>query len=169
MQNGLMFSPKLYREIVKPRQARLFGVVKSHAECKILYHTCGSNYEIIDDLIEIGVDALNPVQTDARNMGAEKLKKEFGDRLTFWGGIDTHATANGSGRHATACGIDTHATACGSGGHGPMEAEVLRVLGIMAPGGGYVLNPIHNIQHNVTAESICELFDSAVSADWRKP
>ena len=141
MQNGLMFSPKSYREIIKPRQAKLFGAVKAHSKAKILYHSCGSNYDILDDLIEIGVDALNPVQTNAKNMQAEKLKREFGGRLCFWGAIDTHVP-----------GTDPK----------EMEEEVRRVIQVMAPGGGYILSAIHNIQHNVTAENICTMFDSAL-------
>ena len=135
IQNGLMFSPKTYREIIKPRQARLFGTVKAHTKAKLLFHTCGSNYDILDDLIEIGVDALNPVQTNAKNMEADKLKREFGGRLTFWGGIDAHA--------------------------GDMDEEVKRVIDVMAGGGGYVLNVIHNIQPNVSAEKICRIFEIA--------
>ena len=136
MQNSLMFSPQSYREIIKPRQARLFAAVKKHTKAMILFHTCGCNYDILDDLIEIGVDALNPVQTNAKNMQADKLKREFGDRLTFWGGIDTHAA--------------------------DMDEEVRRVIGVMAAGGGYVLNPIHNIQPDVSAENICRIFEIAL-------
>jgi len=137
MQNGLMFSPKTYREIIKPRQAKLFGAVKAHSKAKILYHTCGSNYDILDDLIEIGVDALNPVQTNATNMQADKLKKDFGDRLVFWGAIDTHAPTT-------------------------MEEEVRKVIEVMAPGGGFVLSSIHNIQPDISAENIRAIFESAL-------
>ena len=141
MQNGLMFSPQSYREIIKPRQAKLFGLAKAHTKAKILYHSCGSNYDILDDLIEIGVDALNPVQTNAKNMQTPKLKKEFGSRLTFWGAIDTHVP-----------GTDPRG----------MEEEVRRVVEVMAPEGGFVLSAIHNIQGDVPAENICTMFDSAL-------
>ena len=139
MQNSLLFSPKTYRDIIKPRQAKLYATVKAHTKAKILLHTCGSVYDIIEDFIEIGVDALNPVQTNAKNMQADKLKREFGDRLVFWGAIDSHALSVS----------------------GSLDEEVKRVIGIMAPGGGYVLNVIHNIQHNVSAENICTIFDTA--------
>ena len=144
MQNGLMFSPKVYREIIKPRQAKLFGAVKNNTNAKILFHTCGSNYEIIDDLIEIGMDALNPIQTNSKNMQADVLKGEFGDRLVFWGGIDTHAIMP-------------------DGSPASMAGEVNSVIGMLAPGGGFVLNPIHNIQPNVSPENICAIFDAALS------
>ena len=149
MQTGLMFSPKTYREIIKPRQKELFGIVKEYTKAKILLHTCGSNYDILDDLIEIGVDALNPVQTNAKNMEPDKLKREFGDRLTFWGGIDTHIPSSvGSTRE--------------------IEEEVKRVIDIMAPGGGYILNSIHNIQPNISPENICALFDTAFEYGGRQ-
>ena len=138
IQNGLMFSPRSYREIIKPRQAKLFKAIKAHSKAKIMYHTCGSNYDILDDLIEIGMDALNPIQTNAKNMQADKLKQEFGDRLTFWGGIDTHTLSIN------------------------MDEEVKKIIEVMTPGGGYVLNAIHNIQPNVSAEDICTIFDSAI-------
>ena len=140
MQNGLMFSPVIYRKIIKPRQAKLFAAVKTHSQAKILYHSCGSNYDILDDLIEIGVDAFNPVQTNAKNMQADKLKSEYGSRLVFWGGIDTHVPVTAL----------------------EMEEEVKRVTKVMAPGGGYVLSAIHNIQANVSSENICVMFDSAM-------
>ena len=137
MQTGLMFSPDSYRKIIKPRQEKLFKTVKSHTKAKILYHTCGSNYDILDDLIEIGVDALNPIQTNAKNMQADKLKNEYGGRLTFWGGIDTHSD-------------------------GDIEEEARQILDILAPGGGYVFNSIHNIQPDVSPEKICRMFETAL-------
>jgi len=145
MQNSLMFSPKTYREIIKPRQAKLFSVVRAHTKAKLLYHTCGCNYDVLDDLIEIGMDALNPIQTSAKNMQADKLKREFGDRLVFWGGIDTHVPS-------IAAGADTRG----------MEEEVRQVIETMAPGGGYVLSAIHNIQPDISAKNICALFESAL-------
>jgi uroporphyrinogen decarboxylase len=143
MQNGLMFSPKTYREIIKPRQAKLFATVKKNTKAKVFFHSCGSNYDILDDLIEIGVDAFNPVQTNAKNMQADKLKREFGGRLCFWGAVDTHVPSVG----ADPAG---------------MEEEVKKVIEVMAPGGGYVLSAIHNIQPDISAENILTLFDSAL-------
>jgi uroporphyrinogen decarboxylase len=143
IQNGLMFSPRTYRDILKPRQAKLFAPVKKHTKAKIFFHTCGSNYDILNDLIEIGVDGLNPVQTNAKNMQADRLKREFGDRLTFWGAVDTHAPG---AAEDPMC----------------MEKEVRKVVEIMAPGGGYVFNAIHNIQPDVSAESIYAMFESAI-------
>jgi len=114
MQNGLMFSPRAYREIIKPRQVKLFKAVKELTGAYILYHTCGSVYEIMDDLIEIGVDALNPVQTDAKNMEARRLKAEFGGRLTFWGAIDTHIAHRGGASSDAANAVNANACSDGS-------------------------------------------------------
>ena len=139
-QNTLMFSPASYREVIKPRQAKLFKEVKKHTKAKILFHTCGNNYDILDDLIEIGVDALNPVQTNSKNMQADKLKREFGGRLVFWGAIDSHNLS----------------------ASGTLEDEVKSVIRTLAPGGGFVLNVIHNIQPNVSVENILGIFDAAL-------
>jgi len=98
-QKGPLMSPQLYRKILKPCQKRYFDFVKKHTSAKLLYYCCGNVYPLIEDLIEMGVDGLNPVQVSAEGMDTRRLKKEFGDSLTFWGGIDTqhvlpHRTIN---------------------------------------------------------------------------
>ena len=85
-QSGPLFSPSFYRDIVKPRQKKLVRHIRSLTDAKIWYHTCGSCYEYISDLIDNGVDILNPVQIGLVNMDPAKLKREFGDRIVFWGG-----------------------------------------------------------------------------------
>ena len=107
-----------------------------------MFHTCGSVYDILDDLIEIGVDALNPVQTNSAKMEPERLKAAYGDRLTFWGGID-------------AIEVLPH------GSPAEVEEEVRRKIAVFAPGGGYILNPIHNIQPNVPVSNMIALFEAA--------
>ena len=82
--------PELYREKAKPYHRRLLDAVKSRTNAKILMHSDGSVYRLIPDLIDIGVEVLNPVQVSAKDMEAGKLKAEFGRDLGFWGGIDTH-------------------------------------------------------------------------------
>ena len=89
-QNGSMISPESYRKIIKPRQAKLFANAKNLTNAKLLYHSCGSIVDIIDDLIEIGVDALNPIQYNTKGMECEGLKKRFGKRIAFWGSVDTN-------------------------------------------------------------------------------
>ena len=78
-----LFSPDIYREIIKPRHARMIAAVKARADVRVLYHSCGAVTPFIDDLIEIGVDALNPVQVTARDMEPASLKKRWGERIAF--------------------------------------------------------------------------------------
>ena len=142
-QNGLMFSPGTYRALIKPRQAKLYDLVRKNSKAKILLHTCGSNYSIFDDLIEIGVDAYNPVQADAKGMEAARLKAQFGDRLVFWGGVDSHKVLP-------------------YGSEEDVRIEVRNNIDILAPSGGYILNSVHNIQPDVSPENICAMFDEAL-------
>jgi uroporphyrinogen decarboxylase len=85
-QDGPLFSPEIYRKIVKPRQKRLVQYIRSRTKAKIWYHTCGSAWHYIPDLLDNGIDILNPVQISARNMDPATLKREFGGKLVFWGG-----------------------------------------------------------------------------------
>ena len=85
-QAGPLISPALYRRMIKPRWAKILAAIKRRTKAKIFYHTCGATVEFIPDLIEIGVDILNPVQVSARGMETSELKKKFGPNLTFWGG-----------------------------------------------------------------------------------
>jgi uroporphyrinogen decarboxylase len=142
-QSGLLFSPHFYRKIVKPRQKKLVQYVKSLTSAKIWYHTCGSVTRLIPDLLDNGIDILNPVQISAENMDPQELKARHGDRLAFWGG-----------------GIDTqHVLPFASPGE--VRGHVRRNLEIFKPGGGYVFNNVHNIQAGVPAENIVALFDAA--------
>ena len=141
-QNGLMISPETYRKIIKPRQAKLFENVRNNSNAKILYHSCGSNYEVFNDLIEIGMDAYNPVQHNTWKMDCKTLKEEFGSKVTFWGGIDTNYVLP-------------------RGSTDEVAEEVKKRISILAPGGGYVLNSVHNIQPEVPPENICAMFDAA--------
>jgi len=142
-QSGPLFSPQFYRKIVKPRQKKLVRHIKSLTDAKIWYHTCGSVMEYIPDLLDNGIDILNPVQTSCEGMDPEELKSKYGDKLSFWGG-----------------GIDTqHVLPFAS----PVEIRehVRRNLEIFKPGGGYVFNNVHNIQAGVPAENAAALFDAA--------
>lgn len=142
-QNGPMISHNIYQRYLKPRQAKLFQVIRENTPAKIHYHTCGGVYPFIPDLIEIGVDVLNPVQVSARDMDPARLKREFGDKLTFWGGIDTHWVLPYGTPH-------------------DVNAEVKLRLAQMAEGGGYVLNSVHNIQADVPPENIMAMFEAAL-------
>jgi uroporphyrinogen decarboxylase len=145
MQTGPMFSPAVYRQVIKPRQAKLIDHLKTlSGGKKVLYHSCGSIFDLMEDLIEIGVDAYNPVQTTAHKMDLVELKERFGDRITFWGGVDTHRILN-------------------KGSVEEVRRETRRVIEILSPGGGFILNSVHNIQPDVPPENICAMFDEALS------
>jgi len=142
-QRGPLFSPKFYRETVKPRQKKLVQHIKSLTKAKIWYHTCGGCGEYIPDLIDNGVDILNPIQISADGMDPKQLKQKFGRDIVFWGGaIDTQHILPFAG---------------------PQEVteHVRRNIKLLKPGGGYVFNNVHNIQAGVPAENIVALFDAA--------
>ncbi len=139
-----LFNPEIYRELIKPRHARMIEAVKSRADVKVLYHSCGAVSQLIDDLIDIGVDAINPVQVTASGMEPETLKERFGGRITFWGGINSQEILPFSNPDE-------------------VRAETRRVIDILGSGGGLVLNSVHNIQDDVPAENIVAMFDEARS------
>lgn len=143
-QRGPAISPKLYRKYVKPRQKKLYSMIKSKTEAKLFYHSCGAVYPFIEDLIEIGVDILNPVQVSAKGMDTKRLTQEFGEELTFWGAIDT--------QHVLPFGTSKQ-----------VEEEVKRRIDILAPGGGYVLNSVHNLQPDIPPVNIVTMFKTARS------
>jgi uroporphyrinogen decarboxylase len=146
-QDRLCMSPKTYRKIFKPRHARLAAAIKSRSDKPLMWHTCGCVYDILDDLVEIGVDSLNPVQTTAKNMEAERLKREYGDRLSFWGGIDTMHVLN----HGTPADV---------------RREVKTKIAALAPGGGFILNPVHNVQPDVPVENLLAMVDAVQEYGW---
>lgn len=141
-QNGPMMSPNLYRKMIKPRHGQLFARLKAKAKVPLLFHSCGSVYPLMEDLIEIGVDCLNPVQVSAKDMDTKRLKREFGERMGFWGAIDTHKVLP-------------------FGTPEEVRAEVKRRIEDLAPGGGYVLNSVHNLQPEVPPENIVAMFEAA--------
>ena len=142
-QEGPLISPDLYRRLVKPREARLIQAIKAKTKAKVLFHICGAAREFIPDLIEIGVDILNPVQVSARGMDTRTLKKEYGRDLVFWGGsCDTQGTLP-------------------FGSVEDVREETKRRIADLAPGGGFVFSPVHNIQDGVPPENVLTLFETA--------
>jgi uroporphyrinogen decarboxylase len=142
-QTGPLISPALYRRLIKPRWARIIQTIKAHTHAKILYHSCGAIDAFIPDLIEIGVDIINPVQISARGMDSATLKKKYGKRLSYWGG-----------------GCDTQRI-LSEGTPSEVRREVRRRIADFAPGGGFVFNPVHNIQPLVPAANILAMFTAA--------
>jgi len=142
-QHGPLFSPTFYRKVVKPRQKKLVQHIKSLTKARIWYHTCGNCVEYIPDLLDNGVDILNPVQTSAAGMDPTMLKQRFGRDLTFWGG-------GCDAQHILPFGTPEK-----------VREQVRRNLEVFKPSGGYVFNGIHNIQADVPPENIVALFDAA--------
>jgi uroporphyrinogen decarboxylase len=142
-QSGPMFSPQVFRQIYKPRLKELISFIRQRTDAYIFLHSCGSVRWVIPDLIECGVDILNPLQVDAKDMQTDCLKRDFGDRLTFWGGgCDMHILARGTPRD--------------------VEREVAGRIRDLAPGGGYVFTSVHNLQTDVPPENVVAFYDSAL-------
>jgi uroporphyrinogen decarboxylase len=144
-QNGPLISADMYRRFYKPFHTKMCERVKAMADVKIMLHCCGSIEPFLTDLIEAGMDAINPVQISCRGMDSKVLKARYGDRLTFWGG-----------------GCDTHHLLpfCT-----PQEVQkhVREQIATLSPDGGFVFQQVHNIQANVPPENILAMF-AAVNA-----
>jgi len=141
-QRGPMMAPATFRNIYKPRMRRLVDHIKKKTKARIYLHSCGSIYRFIPDIIEIGIEVLNPVQVNAVEMDSARLKREFGKDLTFWGGgCDPVVLQNGTPKD--------------------VSEEVKRRIHDLAPGGGFVFGSVHNIQAKVPVENIVALFDAA--------
>ncbi|MBW1995204.1 MAG: hypothetical protein JRI77_12260 [Deltaproteobacteria bacterium] len=138
-QENPAMSPQLYREMLKPYHAELFQYVKERTPAKLYFHSCGAVAELVDDLIEIGVDALNPVQVSAKGMDTAQLKRRYGDRIAFWGAIDSQK----------ALPFGTVEDVCN---------EVRRRVRDLAPAGGYVLAGVHNLQPAIPPENIVAMY-----------
>jgi len=141
-QIGPLISQTLYRKFIKPRHKKLFDFIHSRTEAKIYFHSDGAIEPLINDLIEIGVDVLNPIQPLARGMDPSALKKKYGDRLCFHGGIDIQKVLP-------------------YGSPQDISEEVKKRIGDLAPGGGYILAPAHNIQVDTPPQNIIALYEAA--------
>jgi uroporphyrinogen decarboxylase len=135
-QHRLLISPASYRRLAKPRHKRLFDFIHARTRAKIFFHSCGAVRPAIPDLIEVGVDILNPVQLSAAGMDSAELKREFGREIVFWGG-----------------GVDTQRV-LGRGTPAEVRDEVRRRIEDLAPGGGFIFAAVHNIQADVPVENI---------------
>jgi uroporphyrinogen decarboxylase len=144
-QNGWLIRPDLYTKMVKPKQRRLVEAIKKKTEAKLFYHGCGAVFDLIPHLIETGFDIINPVQVSARGMDTRRLKESFGREITFWGG-----------------GVDTQRV-LPFGTPREVADEVKRRIDDLAPGGGFVFAPVHNIQAFVPPENIVAAYDTALA------
>jgi uroporphyrinogen decarboxylase len=141
-QRGPLLSPRMYREFFFPRHRLLWQRARELADVKVMLHCCGAVRPLLPDLIAAGIDAINPVQVSCRGMDAAELKREFGKDLTFWGGgCDTQSMLPA----ATPAAVREH---------------VRRQVSVLAPGGGFVFQQVHNIQANVPPENILAMFQA---------
>ena len=141
-QHALLLSPKTYRTLIKPRHHRLFTFIKDQAPVKIFFHSCGAIRPLLGDLIDAGIDILNPVQISAAGMDPRELKAEFGRDVVFWGG-----------------GVDTQGV-LGSATPDQVALDVRRNIEALAPGGGFVFAAVHEIQANVPPENIVAMWEA---------
>lgn len=150
MTSGPFMDVDTYRSLFKPRHKQLCDYVKTHSQMHTFIHSCGSISSLMPDLIETGIEIFNPVQTNARQMEPEFLKKEFGQDCTFWGGgVETVGTLN-------------------NGTPEQVREQVLERLEIMSAGGGFVFNTVHNILPDVPPQNILAMFDAVKEYNGRK-
>ena len=142
-QRSPILSPRMYRDLIKPREAVLFRRIKERSRLKVFMHSCGAIAPLIPDLIECGVDVLNPVQTSAEGMDPARLKREFGRDIAFWGG-----------------GCETQ-TVLSGGSPEDVDRMVRERMEVFAPGGGYVFNQVHNVMANVPPRNVIAMFEAA--------
>lgn len=142
-QNGPQIRPKMYYEIFQPREQALWGRIHQlKPEVAVFLHCCGGIYDLLPGIIDAGCDILNPVQISARGMDPVRLKREFGDRLCFWGG-----------------GCDTQ-TVLPFGTPEEVYAHTRQNIDIFAPGSGFVFSQVHNIQAGVPVENMVAMFQA---------
>lgn len=147
MQDRALISPAMYRRMIKPRHARIIAAIRERTRAKVFFHSDGAVAEFIPDFIEMGVDILNPVQVSAAGMeDTAALKRRYGKNLVFWGAACDSQTVLPSGR------LDD------------VRRESRRRIAELAPGGGFVFAPVHNIQDDVSGEKTFALFQTARQA-----
>ena len=142
-QASQLISPRMFRRLIKPRLAVMFGRIKELApDAKLFFHSCGNVRPLLPDFIELGVDILNPVHVRATGMDPVELKRDFGRDLVFWGG-----------------GVDTQ-DVLPHGTPAEVRDDVRRNIDALAPGGGFIFNTVHNIQADVPPENIVAMWQA---------
>ena len=141
-QFSLLINPETYRKIIKPRHKKIMDFIKARSKAKIFFHSCGAIREIIPDMIEVGIDIINPVQVSAVGMESGALKRDFGKEMTFWGGL-----------------VDTQGVFT-SGTPAQVRDDVRRRIDDLGPDGGFIAAAVHNIQANVPPENIMAMWET---------
>lgn len=151
-QNGPFMSTSTFRRLFKPYYKKVNDWVHNNTGWKTWYHTCGCINALLDDLSDMGVDCLNPVQFSAmepQGMSPKRLKAEYGDRFTFWGG-----------------GVDTQSV-LPFGTPDDVRAQVSERVRILNQGGGFVFSTIHNVVANVPAENLVAMYETVLGKKIR--
>lgn len=141
-QRGLMISPNTYKTMIMPYHRELISFIKERTPAKLLFHSCGAVVDMLDQLIDVGIDIIQPVQVSALGMDTQQLKTRFGEKVTFWGGVDTqHVLSKGT--------------------VGEVREEVEHRISDLGLNGGYVFGAVHNIQFDVPPINIVTMYDHA--------
>jgi uroporphyrinogen decarboxylase len=143
-QKSEIFKPEIFSELHMPNYKLMTDYIHENSNVKVIMHSCGSIFNIIEYIIQAGIDILNPVQTNTANMQPEILKKKFGSRIVFWGG-----------------GADTQ-TVLPYGTSDEVREHVRQRINTFAPGGGFVFTPIHNLQYGVPVVNIIEMINTVI-------
>lgn len=140
-QHGSFISPELFGEHIRPWYEKRIALTKELTNAKYFHHSCGSVYRLLDHIIDMGVDILNPIQPGVFEMEPERLKADFGDRIAFWGGVDEQGLlSNGTPEQ--------------------VKAQMIRLDGILNVNGGWIVSPSHNIQPDVPAQNIIAMYNA---------
>jgi len=143
-QESLLMSPDMYRQVLKPIHADWIEFIKARTAAKLLFHTDGDVFPLIDDFVDMGIDILNPIQTSAGEMSnLEALRDRYGAKMVFCGAIDTQR-------------ILPHGTPT------EIRAEVRRVVDILGRDGGYMVSSVHTVMNDVPAENVLAMVDAVV-------
>jgi uroporphyrinogen decarboxylase len=148
MQDRLQISPQTYRDVIKPYHREIYKFIHEHTDAKLMLHSCGAITSIIDDLVEVGVEILNPVQTRAAGMDPALLKARWGDRVIFWGGIDEQDLLP-------------------NGTQDDVRRSVRETVSMLGESGGYVLAPSHNIQSDTPPGNVVALYEAALGRELK--
>jgi uroporphyrinogen decarboxylase len=141
-QNSMMISPETFRALIKPRLKNLIDHIKGQADVKFMYHTDGSVVPVLEDIVEMGVDILNPIQTSATGMDTYMMKEKYGDRLCFHGAIDVQQVLPFS----TPDGV---------------RYDVAKRIWDLGRSGGFILSTCHDVGEDVPPENVVAMFEAA--------
>jgi uroporphyrinogen decarboxylase len=140
-QSSLLVSPEIWRKYICPFEHSHINLIKKNTEAIVAHHACGAVRPLIPDYIEMGIEVLNPVQTTADGMDPFELKREFGNDISFWGGIDTQKILP-------------------FGSTKEVKEHVRKMIDAFSPGGGYLFATCQNIQDEVPVENIVAMYET---------